>query len=320
MTIARKHHYVPQMYLSGFTNAQGQCSAVDASTRCTFKSPPEGIAAKRDYNLIDEASMPADALEKELGKLEGVIAPGIRRIRENATFGENAVDREDMINLVTLLAVRNPRTRAAMSKVYTDLIQGMVLTTFDRKERWEAAVEAMKGAGKWPADKPADFEGHKKFVEENISALKPHKNFTLRTELDALEEIYWYFDAYRWRLLKAKDGTGGFVTTDHPVCIDRPGAGIYFGQQYAPGLGLADRDILFPLSSNVAAIGRREGAEDVLEINLHNVASFNATAMGFAMRQIYSADDQYYYARSSHFPIGRGFTLLKDPNFRVRED
>jgi Protein of unknown function (DUF4238) len=318
MAIARKHHYVPQMYLSGFTNDREQCFAVDASTGGTFRSTPEGIAAKRDFNLIDEPGMPADALEKELGKLEGEIAPGIRRIRENATFGENAIDREDMINLLTLLAVRNPRTRAAMNKVYTDLIQGMVVMTFNKEERWKAAVEAMKAAGKWPADKSADFEDHKKFVEENISAIKPHKNFTLRTELDALGEIYWYFDAYRWRILKAADGAGGFVTTDHPVCMDRPGAGIYYGQQ-APGLGLADRDILFPLSSNVAVIGRREGAEDILEINRHNVASFNATVMGFAMKQIYSADDQYYYARSSHFPIGRGFALLKDPKFKVRE-
>jgi hypothetical protein len=90
MAIARKHHYVPQMYLSGFTNAQGQGFAVDVSTRRSFTSSPQGIAAKRNYNLIDEPGMPADALEKELGKLEGVVAPGIRRIRENATFEKTA--------------------------------------------------------------------------------------------------------------------------------------------------------------------------------------------------------------------------------------
>jgi hypothetical protein len=319
MAIARKHHYVPQMYLSGFTNAKGHCFAIDAATHGTFNSSPEGISSKRDYNLIDEPGMPADALEKELGKLEGVIAPGIRRIQENASFGESGVDREDLINLVTLLAVRNPRTRGAMNKVYTDLIQGIVLITFEKKERWETVVEAMKTAGDWPTDKPADFEGHKKFVEENINGLKPHKNFTLKTELDSLEQIYWYFDAYRWRILKASKDTGGFVTTDHPVCMDRPGAEIAYGQQYAPGWGLADRDILFPLSSTVAVIGRRDGDEDLIEIDRHNVASFNATVMGFAMRQIYSADDQYYYARGPYLPIGRGFTLLQDPKLTMRE-
>lgn len=307
------------MYLSGFTNAQNQCFVVDASTGKTFTPSPAGIAAERDFNLIDAPGVPADALEKELGNFEGVIAPGIRRVRETATFGKNDVDREDIINLITLLAVRNPRTRKDMNKLFADLFQTMVAMPFENKERWEAVVEQMKAAGEWPKDKPADFEGHKKYVEENKDTLKPHLNFTLETELDALHQIYPYFDARRWRILKARDSAGGFVTTDHPVCVHRPSDGINYGQQYAPGLGLADRDILFPLSSKVAVIGRNEGAEDVIEVDRHNVASFNATVMGFAMKQIYAADDQYYYARL-YYPIGRGFTLLQDPNLKVREE
>jgi hypothetical protein len=62
-------------------------------------------------------------LEKELGNFEGVIAPGIKRVRETASFGENGKDREDIINLITLLAVRNPRTRKDMEKLYTGLLQ-----------------------------------------------------------------------------------------------------------------------------------------------------------------------------------------------------
>jgi hypothetical protein len=47
-------------------------------------------------------------------------------------------------------------------------------------------------------------------------------------------------------------------------------------------------------------------------VNQHNAASRNATVMGFAMKQIYAADDQYYYARPAHSPIGRGFTLAAE--------
>jgi hypothetical protein len=62
---------------------------------------------------------------------------------------------------------------------------------------------------------------------------------------------------------KAADDSGGFVATDHPVGLHRPG-GLNYGQQFAPGLGLSDRDVLFPLSSKVALIGRMEGEEDVI--------------------------------------------------------
>src|ERR1700730_7576558 len=110
-TEARKHHYVPQMYLSGFANAKGQLWASDASIRKAFPVGPANIAAERDWNKIEIDGVPRDALEKELGKFEGVIAPTIKRVRETASFGKDGQDREGIINLVTLLAVRNPRTR-----------------------------------------------------------------------------------------------------------------------------------------------------------------------------------------------------------------
>lgn len=317
---ARKHHYVPKMYLSGFANEKQQCFVVDALRHQKFNSPPTGIAAERDYNLIDAEGIPPDALEKELGNFEGVIAPGIKRIRETASFGEDGCDREDVINLITLLSVRNPRTRADMEKLYNGLFQAMVSMPFEDKARWEAVVDAMKMAGKWAKDKPADFEAHKKSVEENKDTIKPHKNFTLKMELDALVEIYPYFDGYRWRILKANDDAGDFVTTDHPVCVHRPTDEINYGQQFAPGYGMTGKKILFALSSRVALIGRPSGEEDVIAVGRHCIASFNATVMGFAMNQIYAANDQFYYTGPVGHPLGRGSTLLQDPHLKVRED
>jgi hypothetical protein len=316
---ARKHHYVPRMYLSGFANTKGQNWTTDASTGKAFGTAPENIAAERDWNKIDYPGVPGDALEKELGKFEGVIAPGITRVRDTASFGEGDKDREDIINLVTLLAVRNPRTRDFMHKFYTDTLRTMVAMPFKDPKRWDAVVEQMKVQKMWPEGAPVDFEGHKKFVDENQEKLYAHKNMTLELELKTLTSTYWFYDSRRWRILKANDDTGGFVTTDHPVCVHKPAAPVNYGQIYAPGFGLADRDVVFPLSSKVCLIGRVEDEEDVVEVDRHNVASVNATVMGFALKQIYSADDQFYYTRSPHEPIGRGFALLKDPHFRTRE-
>jgi hypothetical protein len=319
MALARKHHYVPQMYLTGFADGDGRCSVADARRCKFFTTSPANIAAERDYNAIEVDGFSADALEKELGRFEGVIAPAIKRIRETASFGENGADREDAINLITLLAVRNPRTRKEMGRLYTQLIQAMLLLTFEKEERWETWVQRQKAAGAWPQGQPADFKDHKKYVKQNIAKLQVHQNFTLETELNSLEHVYPYFHARKWRILKAKEGSGGFVTTDHPVCVHRAG-GTNYGQQYAPGLGLSDRDVHFALSPEVALVGRLDGKEDVVEVDKHSVASFNATVMGYAMNQIYAVDDRFFYTRPAPHPLGTAVSLVQDQNLRVRED
>jgi hypothetical protein len=43
-------------------------------------------------------------------------------------------------------------------------------------------------------------------------------------------------------------------------------------------------------------------------------------AMGYAMKQIYAVDDQYYYMRPAPQALRNGSTLLQDPNLKVRED
>ena len=146
-----------------------------------------------------------------------------------------------------------------------------------------------------------------------------HKNFTLEMELSALKDVYHYFDARKWRILKAQDNHGGFVTTDHPVCIHREG-GMHYGQQYAPGLGLGDRDVLIALSPKVALVGRLDGEEDAVEVGRHTVASFNATVMGYAMKQIYARDDGFFYTRAAPQSLGTAKSLLQDESLKVRED
>ena len=130
--------------------------------------------------------------------------------------------------------------------------------------------------------------------------------------------MYHYFDARKWRIVKAKAGSGGFVTTDHPVCIHRPG-GPNYGNQYAPGLRLSDRDVLFPLSSKLALIGQLEGEEDVVELDENGVADFNAAVMGYAMKQIYADDKHYRYNWPQGKPLGTGCKVLQDENLKVRE-
>jgi hypothetical protein len=315
--IPRGQHYVPAMYLRGFTNAKGQLYALDTAKSEPFRPPPEGVAKQRDFNMLDIEGIPKEALEQEYGKMEGEIAPGIQRVGADASFGKDDVDRADLMNLVTLLWVRNPRKRKELDVRASALMHSKLEQALSSKETWEAAVEKMKADGFWEKDKPADYEGTKKEFESG-GRVRTTRQFAIDSELDRFDPMYARFDKLRWRILKAGPDTGGFVTTDHPVCMGRP-HDIDRANLIAPGYSLGSDVCLVPVSSKVALIGRREGEEDVIEVGKHCVASFNSNAIGYAKSQVYSADDQYYYTRAYPNGLGRGFTLLSDPNFRPRE-
>jgi hypothetical protein len=314
----RKHHYVPQLYLRGFTDQKGQLFAVNAHDRKTFMTPPGNICAERDFNKIDVEGIPEDALEKEFARWEGWAAPFIERVRAEAKFPD-AEHREAVVSLIVALAVRNPRKREAFQPFLTDIVINMLIMSFETKERWEATVASMKAGDAWPKDAPADFDGHKKYVEENAGKLRATQQMQLDLELDQLTHTYPYFDARRYRFLKAKDDAGTFATTDHPVCLRRPND-IDRGKTFLAGYTISATEVLFPLSPKLAIIGRLDGKEDTVDVDKYEVARLNAIIMGYAMRQVYATDDQFYYTRPNPQPLGRGYELAEDPIFDVREE
>jgi hypothetical protein len=76
-----------------------------------------------------------------------------------------------------------------MNKLYTELLEAMAAVPFEDPARWDAVGEQLKARGQWPEGAPVDFEGHKKFIEENKDKIKPHPNFTLEMELGALDQV-----------------------------------------------------------------------------------------------------------------------------------
>lgn len=313
----RGQHYIPKFYLRGFANLRDQLFTVDAARSKPFTAGTSNVGKERDFNMLEIESMPQEALEQEYSKFESNIASGIKRVRTDATFGEDGADRADVINLITLLAIRNPRNRQELDDLASGLMQRQLDEAFNSKEKWENEVEKMKADGAWPKDKPADYEELKKYIAESRGKPRSTRQFAINSELERYKQMYPLFDALRWRILKAGNDTGGFVTTDHPVCMRTP-HDIDRGNLIAPGYSSGNDAVLVPLSSTVALIGRPEGDEDVVEVGRHSVASFNSTVIGYTKRQVYAADDEYRYTRPRPQTLGTGSTLLNDPRFGLR--
>jgi hypothetical protein len=76
MSEARQHHWIPQVYLKGFTrdwNKRSRLFVLDLVKREEFWSKPRGVGGARDFNRVDAPDVSPDAMEQGIGKFESVF-------------------------------------------------------------------------------------------------------------------------------------------------------------------------------------------------------------------------------------------------------
>lgn len=260
-------------------------------------------------------------MEKEFAEFEGKVAPALSRIIKEGSI-KNEEDRDWILNLIVLLAIRNPRIRENVGDFQEKILKDMAKMMVATPERWASQMEQMKADGHLSGDPDIGYEGMKEFVEKGDFKFEIKRSSHIKMELEMFDKVFPFFAARKWTLLKAADNSGGFVTSDHPVSLrwSRQADNKGF---FPPGYGMEMTDVMFPLSSNLALIGRFEGEEKEATADFFSVASYNANVIGLARRQIYARDDAYSYLRTFPQPLGSGSTLLKDPNLKnldIEED
>jgi hypothetical protein len=112
-------------------------------------------------------------------------------------------------------------------------------------------------------------------------------------------------------LFRAPKGSTGFITSDHPMCLmwsDPARRGGFYG----PGLGLAQTQLLFPVSSELALIGAFEAENDAIDADERLVAQINGSVILHAGRQVYARDSSFLYQWAGHDAPVCGDTLLEN--------
>ncbi|HMK21248.1 MAG TPA: DUF4238 domain-containing protein [Terriglobales bacterium] len=118
----RRHHSIPQIYLSGFTHNGGKKSrlfVVDLDGK-SFWSTPANVEAERDFNRSGIEGKDPHALERALSAFES------KRGRRASTLLRREEFRKPeawiyVLNLAALLAVRNPGFGESMRHLFSDL-------------------------------------------------------------------------------------------------------------------------------------------------------------------------------------------------------
>jgi hypothetical protein len=189
--------------------------------------------------------------------------------------------------------------------------------TLATKERYERSMASAIRVGEvLPHD--ISYESMRDFVEGERYTIEVSTMQHVKTELELVDTVLPLLGARSWLLLRAAAGSGGFITSDHPVAL-------YWAEQHergpfnSPGFGLKGTEVVFPVSNGLAMIGTFDGPHGVHDATPGQVALVNGAIAALGHRQISARDDRFHYAHAPR-EMRRGADLLQDlPNPAVRE-
>jgi len=171
-------------------------------------------------------------------------------------------------------------------------------------------MEKLKGAGRRTYN--VIYEDMKRFLHEKQYEFDLTTTHHINIELTMFKRTLPLFFSRNWLVLKATQGSGGFITSDHPVLLTWADPEMH-KRGRAPILTSQKSDLIVPISHHLTLIGSFELEEGELDITEEMVATVNARVIGSSHRQVYAHDLNFTYVRDDQFR--KGAKLCEDPHF-----
>jgi hypothetical protein len=268
--IAKKHHFVPQCYLAGFTDTgakDGMLCVYDFEAQRFFRQIPKNVAFEVAFNRVDLEDHPPDALERAFGEFEGRVASVVNRITAEHDLPEDEELRY-VLNLIALLAVRNPAMRRSMETAQRHMYRviGDMLASDSGQYKSQAKRARTNG---FVTGKDVPYEQVKDFLRRDEYTVEFPPQYHLQRELAVFEKILTALGSRTWSLLTAAPDAPDFITCDHPG-------------------SLTHKQLLFPLDARHALMGdRQQRVPRSITLPEAGVAEVNLRMVNLSDRQLY---------------------------------
>ena len=314
MSSARRHHYVPQFYLRGFTRNGGKKSklfAVDVVERRSYWTTPANVCAVRDFSRVEAPGLPPDALETSLSAFEARASRALQTIIKDRSARDSDAWMY-VLNLMSLIAVRNPHVRSEMERFQSDILKMISRMTVQSPERWDATVKEMLRDGSIGEPPKVSYEQMKDFVAKGQYTISFPHGYHTQAEFSGQDTVLRTLVDRKWLLLSVDRDQGEFITTDLPVCLMHT-SGEPSSRPRPVGHGQLNTTVLFPISSDLLAMGSFEGQSGSAHANRKDVAAFNLALAMHCDSTVFASTDRFNVADRD----GDGFTFGADVLTRI---
>jgi hypothetical protein len=182
-------------------------------------------------------------------------------------------------------------------------------------ERWAGQVKQARQAGALPENiEDVPYEVVRDLVANRKLKMAATTSQHSALELGVFEDLLEVIGQRAWRWVHADATSGGFITSDHPVCLfsNRPPKGLP-----ALGYGMTGTTVFFPVSPYLALCGEFDGPTTDGVADVFAVGTFNRRMVNHAYRQIYAANDEFVFF--DHFELFNITDLLRRIEERKKE-
>jgi hypothetical protein len=309
---ARRHHYISEFYLNGFTYRDGKAKKLVALNRQEnnyFTPTAKSLANVRDFNSINIPRMKTDAVETILSDFETKAAVAIQEVHATRKFeGES---RLTILELMAMFTSRNPsrreNTKGLMSEVFKK--SATILLNHDSELRKLSEDLATKLGAK-DSSKMSPHELNT-FIHDKTK-LELSTEYYLHTESIFIQSIFNALAHRKWTLVQSSEQTGPIITSDNPliVCWKDPESVPLFYRE-SPGHGMKNTTVYFSLSQHLSLVGTFDGEEIIAPPNETLVAVNNTVHLMHAYNQIYLPSFDFRLLTRDH-TIQDGHWLKKE--------
>jgi hypothetical protein len=300
----RKHHYIPQFYLSGFSetgSADGTLYVLDFQLMKQWKSTSRGTAHERDYHVVElGADRDPMFVEKKLGEREGKWATVLRSVLESHDLPKGELFAE-LLAFIAFLAVRVPPIRNQVTDFIDRASKAQLRATFatpEGRDRLRSIIaehcrtlplsDQEKIKQLLQAD--PDLEEMAEYVNSDRYEVGYEQTWNVQTMVQMAITLLPVLGRRKWSLWSVATDAPDLICSDCPVCLTW--AKDVHGP-YSPGFGLSNTLVTVPLGNRLLLSSTFEGLEAVT-LDCKGVAAMNARASMFA-NKLYTSKTEFVW-------------------------
>ena len=287
MTKPKRHHYLPQFYLKGFSQ-DGKLWTYDRKLKKYGLRTPTNVAVKKDYyTFITDEDTKDTEIETVLALYESQAKAVIKKVDNGKNLSIEDIHKIGLF--IAFLMVRVPKFENQFNKSYNEGVRHVAGLKLSTPEQVEAMMSQHPEDFRNKPDIP--IEKIVKIFRENRYKIEVHRNASLKAMLKLSIKFANVFIQMDWLFLHALQKES-YVTSDRPFILGPPPN--WKSQGLLQGVDMAIRGArkIVPISQKTCLIMYDRGTQcKIGRASREDVRNINMTIAANCDRFLFARDE-----------------------------